>query len=106
MKCRVHRCDAKRRRSSQFCHKHHGRYETREEPCNGEAHKPEVAGMIDNCMVCMPRWGVMEVPYDTWRCVYHVDGFRCIRVRDHFGYCQSKEPHESNPKGAHGDVAG
>lgn len=25
--------------------------------CNGEAHLPEVAGNIDNCMVCAPRWG-------------------------------------------------
>lgn len=92
MKCRVHRCDAKRRRSSQFCHKHHGRYETREEPCNGEAHKPEVAGMIDNCMVCAPRWGVMD---DTWRCVYRdKSGRQCIRVTEHHGYCHHQEPYE------------
>lgn len=28
-------------------------------PCFGDAHKPEVANNIDNCMVCMPRWGVV-----------------------------------------------
>jgi len=29
-------------------------------PCTGEAHKPEVGGMIDHCMVCMPHWGEVE----------------------------------------------
>jgi hypothetical protein len=27
------------------------------ERCNGEAHRPEVGGMIDNCLLCAPRWG-------------------------------------------------
>ena len=31
-----------------------------ERPCNGDAHKPEVGGMMDHCAVCMPRWGVVE----------------------------------------------
>lgn len=26
--------------------------------CEGEAHDPRNGGMIDNCMVCAPRWGV------------------------------------------------
>jgi hypothetical protein len=30
-------------------------------PCTGEAHRPEVGGMIDHCMVCAPRWGDVEV---------------------------------------------
>jgi len=30
------------------------------EPCMGEAHSPEVGGMIDYCMRCMSvRWGRM-----------------------------------------------
>lgn len=28
-------------------------------PCPGEAHSPEVAGGIDNCGLCAPRWGEM-----------------------------------------------
>lgn len=93
--CRAPRCKNTRRRNSEFCRRHHGRYEIRMEPCTGEAHKPEVGGMIDNCMVCMPRWGTMEVPYDTWRCVYHDKaGRRCIRVAEHHGYCSHLEPHE------------
>lgn len=36
--------------------------------CNGDAHKPEVAGNIDNCMVCMPRWGkIVTCPIDNIR---------------------------------------
>lgn len=31
-----------------------------EEKCHGEAHLPSVGGMIDNCAVCAPRWGVVE----------------------------------------------
>ena len=30
-------------------------------PCQGEAHRPDVAGMIDNCMLCAPEWGVVMV---------------------------------------------
>lgn len=87
--CRAPRCSSPRRRNSQFCHRHHGRYEIRMEPCPGEAHKPEVGGMIDNCMVCMPRWGTMEVPYDTWRCPNDVLARgQCIRVVNHEGECQ------------------
>lgn len=26
-------------------------------PCRGEAHLPEVGGMIDNCWSCAPLWG-------------------------------------------------
>lgn len=26
-------------------------------PCRGEAHDPQLAGCIDNCMCCMSRWG-------------------------------------------------
>lgn len=29
-------------------------------PCSGDAHKPEIGGMIDNCMICAPRWGEVE----------------------------------------------
>ncbi len=29
-------------------------------PCPGEAHRPEVGGMIDNCSLCAPRWGEVE----------------------------------------------
>jgi hypothetical protein len=36
-------------------------FEIVEKPCTGEAHSPAVGGMIDNCMMCMPRWGVVEV---------------------------------------------
>lgn len=25
--------------------------------CSGSAHDPEVGGMIDNCLMCAPRWG-------------------------------------------------
>lgn len=28
-------------------------------PCTGEAHNPEVGGMIDNCSLCAPNWGEM-----------------------------------------------
>jgi hypothetical protein len=28
-------------------------------PCIGEAHHPDVHGMIDHCMLCAPRWGQM-----------------------------------------------
>jgi hypothetical protein len=41
-----------------------------EKPCNGEAHRNP---FIDHCMVCAPRWGVVEVlvpndlpPAGTW----------------------------------------
>ena len=27
------------------------------QPCRGEAHNPEVGGMIDHCGCCAPRWG-------------------------------------------------
>jgi hypothetical protein len=41
-------------------------------PCPGEAHNPEVGGMIDNCMMCAPRWGKFAIPFrhetfDSWR---------------------------------------
>lgn len=26
-------------------------------PCSGQAHAPDVGGMIDNCTVCAPHWG-------------------------------------------------
>lgn len=26
--------------------------------CKGEAHNPEVGGMIDNCGCCSPRWAL------------------------------------------------
>lgn len=29
-------------------------------PCPGEAHDPRVAGHIDQCGICMPRWGEVE----------------------------------------------
>ena len=33
--------------------------------CTGDAHKPEVAGNMDHCMVCMPRWGkIVSCPID------------------------------------------
>ena len=35
-------------------------FDVKEFPCSGEAHKPEVGGMIDHCGVCMPRWGTVE----------------------------------------------
>jgi hypothetical protein len=35
-------------------------FDVKEVPCSGEAHRPEVGGMIDNCMVCAPRWGTVE----------------------------------------------
>jgi hypothetical protein len=39
-------------------------------PCNGEAHKPEVAGQVDHCGVCMGSgWGVVGV-------IVHPDGHR------------------------------
>jgi len=28
-------------------------------PCKGEAHNPEVGGMIDNCLLCAPFWGIV-----------------------------------------------
>lgn len=31
-------------------------------PCTGEAHRNP---NIDNCMICMPRWGLMEVIIDV-----------------------------------------
>lgn len=30
-------------------------------PCKGRAHDVDVGGMIDNCMVCAPRWGWVMV---------------------------------------------
>ena len=39
------------------------------EACRGEAHNPDVGGMIDNCGVCAPEWGWVMVegrwPYET-----------------------------------------
>jgi len=35
--------------------------------CEGEAHKPEVAGNIDHCGVCMPNWGVVRTPVKITR---------------------------------------
>lgn len=31
------------------------------ERCPGEAHSPEVGGMIDNCTLCAPLWGCIAV---------------------------------------------
>jgi hypothetical protein len=31
------------------------------EACPGEAHSPEVGGMIDNCTLCAPLWGCIAV---------------------------------------------
>lgn len=27
--------------------------------CNGDAHKQEVGGMMDHCMVCLPYWEII-----------------------------------------------
>jgi hypothetical protein len=32
--------------------------------CPGEAHNPDVGGMIDNCGLCAPRWGKIEIPVE------------------------------------------
>lgn len=29
-------------------------------PCPGQAHDPDIAGNIDNCLTCAPRWGQVE----------------------------------------------
>ncbi len=33
-------------------------------PCPGEAHNPEVCGMIDNCGICAPNWAEVEIPVE------------------------------------------
>ncbi len=33
-------------------------------PCHGAAHDAAVNGMIDNCLICAPRWGWVMVPAD------------------------------------------
>lgn len=33
-------------------------------PCTGQAHDPEIGGMIDHCGMCAPRWGWVEVPIE------------------------------------------
>lgn len=40
--------------------------------CTGEAHRPEVKGNIDNCMVCMPWWEDIAVcPKCSYHPLYH-----------------------------------
>lgn len=34
-----------------------GLWETALTPCPGEAHTAQVAGNIDHCQICAPRWG-------------------------------------------------
>jgi hypothetical protein len=35
--------------------------------CDGEAHDPKVAGQIDHCGRCAPRWGVAGTPVTVGR---------------------------------------
>ena len=59
--CLVRGCLERPMNSVQLCRAHNQTHIVEERPCNGEAHRPEVAGCIDHCMVCMPNWGVIDV---------------------------------------------
>jgi hypothetical protein len=57
-RCKVYKCEAKTLRGKPMCKEHDEMYVIELRPCNGEAHGNP---FIDHCMVCMPRWGEMEV---------------------------------------------
>lgn len=52
--------------------------------CWGEAHRPDVHGCIDNCMVCMPYWEEFPICPNC-----SANSVRKYKLAKPSGYCKS-----------------
>ncbi len=60
--------------------------------CTGEAHNPEVGGMIDNCMACAPYWeNIATCPVDGTKLInswsnekQEYTNYWCTSCRHHY----------------------